>query len=410
MMLPALDATKVAETQTCIHCLSAQSYWGAVGCYNFQHGEEMCSGGCQTHGDCDACEFCGSLSCTDLCECDICHQCEHLESECVCCSECGSYACEPCGGCDEQECQCTCDYDSGYYGGCNTRFGTIKVAPWAERGVNVDRSSRSHRSAASTWGIDSSIDLCQSQADFYLLEALASGVVAGFGMTREDPYLRLLASEAASLKADLVARLDRTFRGYVDMIIGGELRHHRAAQDSSTLRGDRSDAWVEWHAIRAAGGTAVLADAVVLFEDFGSSSYGGSAWATIAKVLLARETGQISPATFVDRVWSLQHNGGSLFDKMHWSRSNRRHWGLTELNEILLPAHGARVTPWSLLLAVASDEVRELFAEVWRQANRLRVALGERAVPAPRGAVPMTKDYWGGDQVDYTAIYELCQA
>jgi hypothetical protein len=363
----------------------------------------ICSGGCQTHGECIEfgmrCAECGQ--CESLCDCAKCSNCG--SSECECCDYCGSSDCSgPCDDCGSCECHCGESESGGYH-----RFGeSIMIAPWRTRGIEVERSGYQSKSATrARYGIDATIDLCQSAADFYLLEALSSNIVNAAGdLTGTDVYLSLLRSEARQMFDRLVTSLDRTFSGYMDMVIGGELRHHAAAQDTS-LRGDREEAWAEWHAIREAGGTEVLADAVAMFEDFDSCSYGGVKWAQIAKVLLARKTGQISPAVFIDRAFNLQHNGGSMFDKISWGQSNRLDWGYCEMNQYVLPAHGA-TNPWTVLLAVASDEVRELFTEVWRSANRVKVAIGMRPEAQPLLRVPMLADYYGRRYVDFDAMQD----
>lgn len=404
MMLPPLSEAKVAETQTCKHCRQAQRWYGQP-CWGFQKGDSLCSGGCDTHSECDSCDYCDLPECA--CQCAKCAECGRLETDCRCCSSCGSNYCGTCDECEEAQCECTCEDE--YCGGGNDqhhRFGSIQTAPWVSRGVDAPLAP--YGSAQEAWGIATdSVDLAQSAADFYLLEAMIGGVVSpARQMAQSDTYSQLLTAEAKALFGTLVGRLDKTFRGYVDMIIGGELRHHRAA-GSASLRGDRSDAWRQWRSIRTAGGPTILADAEALFLDFNSTAYGGEAWATIAKVLLARETNQIRPAMFIDRVFNLQHNGGSLFDKASWAYSNRLGWGMSELQTVVLPAHGARTTPWNLLLAVASDEVRDLFHETWRQGNRILVAVGERAVRIPANSVPMYDDYWGRRSIDYEAVMVL---
>jgi len=379
--------------------------------HSAQVNEPLCSGGCETHGECaDAgmtCSYCDE--CDYLCSCDKCGNCGGLiGDDCECCPSCGSsYSCSYCGDCDEPSCNCSCESDS-YYGSGDARFGTIKVAPWVARGVSVDPVWQdSARAARDAWNVDQSIDLCQSAADFYLLEALTGNVVNAAGdLTGDDAYLSLLRSEAKELFAAHVARLDRSFMGYLDMIIGGELRHHRAAGSTNLRNTSRKGAWNEWHAIRQAGGTQVLRDAVDLFIDFHSTSYGGEAWAQIARVLLARVEGRISPAVFVDRVWNLQHNGGTCFDKISWSVDNRLGWGMSSLNQWILPAHGAK-NPWPLLLSVASPAVRELFTEYWRSANRVRTAIGMRPERMPETRVPMRRGYWGDMEIDHNAAMAL---
>jgi hypothetical protein len=46
-------------------------------------------------------------------------------------------------------------------------------------------------------------------------------------------------------------------------------------------------------------------------------NYGGDTWASAANLCADYWAGNITPSTFVDRCWSLQHNGGSIFNKIY---------------------------------------------------------------------------------------------
>ena len=361
--------------------------------------EPMCSGGCETHSSCaDAGMVCGHCDeCDSLCSCEKCGNCGSLAGECDCCGSCGSsYGCGYCHDCDVPSCECECsdeDNDSSSDGSGNG-FGTVTVAPWVRRGyVSEPYRYNSYGTPQwhDVWGVDRSIDLCQSAADYYLLEALAGGIVSHGAPN--DAYLAMLRSEARGQMAGLVARLDKTFTGYVDAIIGGELRHHRAS--GSLRRHGRKDAWLEWHAIRESVGVVALADAADLFLDFNNGGYGGAPWANIANVLHARLTGKISPQLFVDRVFNLQHNGGSLFDKGSWGVENGAGWSYYELMNWVLPAHGRNPEPaWTILLGGASPEVKELFEAMWRAGNAARRAMGTRGYrPCPSLRLPITRTY-----------------
>ena len=81
----------------------------------------------------------------------------------------------------------------------------------------------------------------------------------------------------------------------------------------------RKDAWHGWHKWQRNGGDIVkmLDEASKMFTHDGmwGGSYGGEGWATIAKLTRDYYSGKVKPATFVDRVWSVEHNGGNAFDK-----------------------------------------------------------------------------------------------
>lgn len=82
----------------------------------------------------------------------------------------------------------------------------------------------------------------------------------------------------------------------------------------------RDAAWSGWWRWQRNGGSAVdmLNEAARLFDegDWGYG-FGGEAWGTIAKLARDYYAGKVKPATFVDRVWSIEHNGGNAFDKMY---------------------------------------------------------------------------------------------
>ena len=49
--------------------------------------------------------------------------------------------------------------------------------------------------------------------------------------------------------------------------------------------------------------------------DFFSSNYGGKPWANITEHALKFVTGEINPEVFIDQAFSLEHNGGQIFNK-----------------------------------------------------------------------------------------------
>jgi len=80
-------------------------------------------------------------------------------------------------------------------------------------------------------------------------------------------------------------------------------------------------AWGEQRVIDLAAGLEPgqvaewIADA---FENGGwSAGYGGERWALPYRLMADAERGNISKTTFIDRLWSIQHNGGSIFDKVY---------------------------------------------------------------------------------------------
>lgn len=80
----------------------------------------------------------------------------------------------------------------------------------------------------------------------------------------------------------------------------------------------RSGAWAEFLAYHDRHGSMAMMDLWNGFEDEAwCEGYGGEAWAFIARVGYEYQAGKMSAHAFMDRCWTLQHNGGNIFDKMH---------------------------------------------------------------------------------------------
>ena len=170
--------------------------------------------------------------------------------------------------------------------------------------------------AYETWNLENDVNLASEAASWYLLMDL--------WLDGKD--------EGKFLKR--TGRLAEIFSAYADMVIGGELRYTRGhvlnpdeSLDESFIAHlrrnmdgmDRSTAWESWADFRMTKGTPALHMAEEAFNEFGDgNSYGGSKWAYIAHTLLMFESGEITPITFVDMCWGLEHNGGQFFGKL-WS-------------------------------------------------------------------------------------------
>lgn len=140
---------------------------------------------------------------------------------------------------------------------------------------------------------------------------------------------------------------------------GGELRIEGLAPDleewvrynSGGSEGGRDGAWREWLEYHDANGARALKQLQLGFAAFGwPGGYGGDAWSFIARVAYEYQSGQMSAHAFMDRCWTLHHNGGNVFDKMYDSYTLDR-----------LLAHQAN-DKYHKLAARASREVRELWA------------------------------------------------
>lgn len=225
------------------------------------------------------------------------------------------------------------------------------------------------------WGIDRNLDLARECANFYLL----------YDLYRQAPGISLPRF------LPVLDQLTQQFAAYTDLAVGGELRHAftldngrigrrapaKLRQNAAALSaGSRDDAWVAWKTIRDIHKTAALKWAVSTFNLRGwGSSYGGRAWARIAKTLLDYESGAIekvarqnyvgrpeleAKAIFVDTCWSLEHNGGNYFNKV-WSTSSLRRLLDSVFNHDMAP-----------LLDIAAASVCDYYTTTTKQLARLR--------------------------------------
>jgi len=156
--------------------------------------------------------------------------------------------------------------------------------------------------------------------------------------TETDP-VKVLMERASAYQDSMVARIAPAFAEYLDMIIGGELRHHRAFGGRYLPEGrehNRHEAWGVWAFLRDKLGLSPLEEAVDMFYDMGNeeASYGGEGWASAAATLLLYYQGKISDKLFVDRVFSLEHNNGCILNKITWEQG-----GSPDLMGTVLEAH-----------------------------------------------------------------------
>lgn len=267
--------------------------------------------------------------------------------------ECESPYCENCG---DYPSDCECGDVSSYY---NDGPNPVKVPSsnvWENVLVTRDNPHRGN--------------LTQYVADFYLLECLAN--IDGF------------APAKAAFRA-FTEKVAREFAQYLDEIIGGELRHTaRICRSASGIPADlfpylracghnfeRSSAWKVWRTMRKTEGIRALEMAETAFRDgkWGDGAYGGSSWATIAKVLISYYKSKLPASLFVDRCFSLEHNGGCVFDKQYKVKGSLRK---------CLDAHGN--DDYRTLLAHASASVKALWnskrhswhSEEWLGAERAK--------------------------------------
>ena len=212
-----------------------------------------------------------------------------------------------------------------------------------------DEQSCEQTVAQETWGLAADVNLSREAADWYLLMDLWLDEKDG------DKFMKR------------TAKLAKMFSSYADMVIGGELRYTLGHVDNPdevlddeiaihlqrNAIGGRSEAWDSWSDFRVGMGTSALHMAETAFDAFGDSqSYGGPKWAYIVRTLRMYETGEISPITFVDMCWGLEHNGGQFFGKL-WS---------TYTLQVVLDANVQENT--AALLHNAHPDIAKLYTEV----------------------------------------------
>lgn len=210
--------------------------------------------------------------------------------------------------------------------------------------------------------LDPDKDLARAAADFYILEALANLRADAWAVQRLAEHERTLAAE---------------FAEYLDMAIGGELRYAKRYLDelpselapyfSEVSETGRGKAWLVWGVIRRKFGLDALAIAERCFYQSGwRRNFGGEAWGYCARALRAYLEGQRTPRIFVDQCFNLQHNTGSVFNKLY---------NCSDLPPVL-QAHG--MDDYGTLLNACSTEVRKRWSwyEWQKRAERDPVWLG----------------------------------
>jgi hypothetical protein len=314
------------------------------------------------------------------CENGHCHNCgqgDTNDNTCQCCSMCDTFPCE-------------CEAQAAEKSGKPHMRG---IPPWEERGVFITADQyKTPGGYIEAWpylGFVEKLDVCRAAADYYLLDAIrygvlnrdhdCEGVCGHMEMFSLEDGVRVIRAEAESRFQELVSFLDPLFQEYVEMACGGELRHHPAV-GGRVISGDRRSAWCGWKDVRQALGWDAVKDMADLFYDWGpDTGYGGPKWANAAELLYDRIMGKMNAAQWVDRVFSLVHNGGVFLNKLKWGVENKRQWDLAHLQARVLPAHAS--DGFNILLSVSSPEIRKLWDDNWRAMNKARMRGGLRPQP-----------------------------
>lgn len=364
-----------------------------------ERNHETCSS-CERHrtsGFLDLCDNCGNCRGSGCCVCFFCTSCEGtFDSGCYYCDNC--FECCICGECDA--CEETTQLKDGICSNCRelNRF-RLETLPWEDRGIvieNVIESTISadgadkkrvmpdllgadtstdegwysdeQKVAIEVWGVDNTIDPVQACADFYLLESIQSKVFAGPNMDKidNDPTMDQLSAQAKDMREGLIERLDDCFVRYIDMACGGEARYHRLVQKvNQGSKNYRHAGWLTWKYIRDRVGVEAVKDCATLLADFGEGGVGGPLWAAAAEILYQRLTDPVAmpPWLFVDRVFTLQHNGGMILNKVVWEAKNPAAWDVQKILTYVGPAHASNPPQLWLLHMMSSPAVRDLFTK-----------------------------------------------
>lgn len=183
------------------------------------------------------------------------------------------------------------------------------------------------------WKLDKSLRLETLAADLYTLIDLQCDYP-------DEPKINIPL-------AKLTALLANQFSAYLDMVIGGELRHacdntidvdarysespYTSIADmpiSQTAQGilqafrplpnyaNRDAVWVEWKAIREKLGIKALRAAVEIFGLDWVDGYGGDSWKKATEILIDYLTGGLTDLAFVDTCFGLHHNNNIILDKV----------------------------------------------------------------------------------------------
>lgn len=199
---------------------------------------------------------------------------------------------------------------------------------------------------------------------------------------KENPAFELskISEKAEAKMRELVEDLDKSFREYVHAACGGELRHHKAF--SGNFKAYRKGAWARWYFIYEQHGNDALEKMIELFYEFGDGgSYGGKRWAQAAEILLQRERGELGPdeftnkQLFVDRVFTLEHNGGCFLNKLEWSNFREELdapycYSFYEMKDYVLNAHASNPVDIDSLYNHASEEVQDMVRKYLQLADK----------------------------------------
>ena len=235
-------------------------------------------------------------------------------------------------------------------------YGCTTTTPWPRISVDPDLEYGPNEWSSIYAGLTPhKLDPMQTAADFYLLFGIVNDsfckpttrrtipsedIVAAsllLGLSAQDfeernallkdshnaRRLRQLKRDAETMFNDVVLRADDQFVPYVSLACGGEIRHHQSIGNIS-LSSDRRTAWCQWPNIVEEYGTSAYTTMATMFREFDSDGFGGEKWAVAAELIRDRLEGKLGTTAFlnkqmfVDRIFTLQHNGGCFLNKLSW--------------------------------------------------------------------------------------------
>lgn len=135
---------------------------------------------------------------------------------------------------------------------------------------------------------------------------------------------------------------------FIAMVCGGELRHHNDCKGENALSYVKTTAWLLWLGYQEIVGVEPSWEkALEMFKsDDWETGYGGDNWAAGIELLmkwneyLLSKDNRANSRIFIDRVFNLEHNGGSYFSKLEdfWAK-NEHGLSIDDLSLKILPMH-----------------------------------------------------------------------
>ena len=131
--------------------------------------------------------------------------------------------------------------------------------------------------------------------------------------------------------------------------------------------GSRVSGWRDWHELSKRNPARWLQDCADHFNGDawgGEGGVGGPRWGLAANIGAAYLRGEMTKRTFIDRCWSLQHNGGCLFNKF-WAE-----FQLEATNGGYVELHGHSPRRLDFVLAVQASGNYDLLARFAHEGPR----------------------------------------